>query len=65
MKKRWIVTVEWYRSSGNEIKKYEVDELHELIDIVECGPHFYSLAKMTFELNPLFGTNDLDILENE
>lgn len=65
MKKRWTVTITWHRGSGDEKATYQVDEVSEVAEIVERGPHFYALLNIAFDLNAGHGTNDLDILEKE
>jgi len=49
--KRWTVGICYRADSGMKGAGYSIEELEELHDIVEAGPHWDTIASITIVLN--------------
>jgi hypothetical protein len=49
---RWIATVDYLIDAGVLQEEFRVEELFELHDLIERGPDWNTIEKITIELNP-------------
>lgn len=64
---RWLAEVTYRTEAGDNPVYHAFDELEDLHDIIERGPNFYSIKRITIEPQPLEGVTGrtLEDLEAE
>ncbi len=50
--KRWIVTLKYKTENGVVDIQHHIEELIDIDEIIERGPHFDTLISGTFAINP-------------
>ena len=48
---RWVAVITYRRDYGDESRMVSFEELHELHDIIECGPDFYAIHSIVITTN--------------
>lgn len=49
---RWMAKITYRHDDGPRDRLFTFEELHELHDIVECGPNFYAIVSIMVVPNP-------------